>query len=310
MKATLTLQKPGGGVRRIDLRNGQRAEFGRTEWADICIADDPAMAEVHFAIDNRPSGCWLQPLVADRDTLVNGEKSGEVQLHTGDRITAGKTTFVVAIEGEAAPAGANVIVAAGATAAVAAKPAATDFAAVCKYLDLADALPIAEADPTQSRDAFLQAVIAAGLHPSAARLYAHWLPKRAAVWWGCLCVREGCGEKLPPPQESAWQAAKRWVEKTDEPARRGAEKSWTGAGHSGPGGMLASAAFFSGDSIAPADSPAPVPPDPRLLGHAVKTALLFASVDGDSRRAAERWKWFLILAQDVAAGRIKLPDAD
>jgi hypothetical protein len=306
MKAAIQLLVGGRPGKRIDLRDGQRAEFGRTEWADFCVADDPAMAEVHFAVECRYDACRLSPLVADRDTLLNGEKTAEAVLHTGDRITAGRTTFVVAIDGEAAPAA----TATSPAAAEAPKPAATDFVAVAKFLELADAVPIAEADLGQSRDAFLAALAAAGKYPSAARLYAHWLPKRAAVWWGCLCVREACGEPLAGPQEAAWQAAKRWVETGVEAERRAAEAAYEGAAFAGPGGMLAAAAFGAGDSIAPPNSTVAVPPDPRTTGHAVKTALVFASVHGDSRRAGERWKWFLTLAQDVAAGKIKLPGAD
>jgi hypothetical protein len=307
MKAAIQLLVGGRPGKRIDLRDGQRAEFGRTEWADFCIPDDPAMAEVHFAVECRFNACLLLPLVADRDTLLNGEKTGEATLHTGDRITAGRTIFVVAIEGEAAPVA--VAVAAAAGAADPAKPAATDFVAVCKFLDLPDALPVAQADLGQSRDAFLSALAGAGKYPSAARLYAHWLPKRAAVWWGCLCVREACGEPLAGEQEGAWQSAKKWVETSAEPERRAAEAAYQRAAYAGPGGMLAAAAFGAGDSIAPPNSPTAVPPDPRLTGHAVKTALVFASVHGDSRRAGERWKWFLTLAQDVIAGKIKLPGA-
>jgi len=301
MNASLEVYLADRIVRRIDLRDGNVVQFGRTDWADHSFRDDAAMADVHFAIACRHDGCRLRVLVADRDTLVNGEKViDEIVLHTADRITAGLSTFVVNVEGEAAPT--------GTAAAAAAAPPATDFKELFKYLGLDDVLPFAAANPHQSRDELLAALIAAEQFSAAARLYAHWLPRPAAVWWGCLCVREACGTDLPPEQEAAWEAAKNWVAKQDEPNRRLAEKALEGAAYSGAGGMLASAAFSAGDSIAPAGME-PLPPDPRMTGHSVRTALIFASVFGDARQAKPRWSWFLVLAQEVTAGKITLPEA-
>ena len=306
MKASLEVILADRVVRRIDLREGLLVQFGRTDWADFSFRDDAAMADVHFAVECRHDGCHLRVLVADRDTLVNGDKVvDEKQLHTADRITAGLTTFVVTIEGEAPPAGALL---AGAAAAAAAKPPATDFKQLCKYLGLNEALPYVEARPDQSRDELLEALIAAEEFSAAARLYAHWLPKPAAVWWGCLCVHEACGNALPPEQEAAWEAAKMWVAKQDEAARRDAERALEMAAYTGPGGMLASGAFSAGDSIGPLGYD-PIPPDPRMTGHSVRTALIFASVFGDARQAKPRWRWFLVLAQEVTAGKITLPEA-
>jgi hypothetical protein len=306
MKASLEVIMADRIVRRIELRGGHVVQFGRTDWADHSFRDDAAMADVHFAIECRHNGCFLRVLVSDRDTLVNGEKvDEEKQLHTADRISAGLSTFVVAIEGEAAPAGALL---AGAAAVAAAKPPATDFKQLCKYLGLNEALPYAEAKPHQSRDELLQTLIEAEEFSAAARLYAHWLPKPAAVWWGCLCVREACGNALPTEQESAWEAAKNWVAKQDEASRRDAEKALEMAAYTGPGGMLASGAFSAGDNIGPVGYE-PIVPDPRMTGHSVRTALIFASVFGDSRQAKPRWRWFLVLAQEVTAGKITLPEA-
>lgn len=307
MKASLEVFMSDRLVRRIELREGHVVQFGRTDWADHCFRDDAAMADVHFAIECSHAGCRLRVLVTDRDTLVNDEKVEEAVLHTADRISAGLSTLVIAIEGEPPPAGALAAAAVGAGAVAATAPA-TDFKHLCKYLGIEEVLPFAAAKPHQSRDELLETLIAAEQFSAAARLYAHWLPKPAAVWWGCLCVREACGTALVPEQESAWEAAKTWVAKQDEPSRREAEKALEQAAYTGPGGMLASAAFSAGDSIGPAGFD-PLPPDPRMTGHSVRTALIFASVFGDSRQAKPRWRWFLVLAQEVTAGKITLPEA-
>jgi predicted component of type VI protein secretion system len=304
MKALLQVTSAQDTGRRVDLRDGQVAQFGRTEWADFAFRQDAAMAEVHFAVACRADGVFLKVLAGDRDTLVNGEKVTEAQLHSGDEITAGLTVFSVMVEGEAAPArdrnknGGE------------ARPPATDFVALCHFLTLDDALPAAKADPGQSRDDFLAKLLAAKLLPTAVRLYAHWLPKRAAVWWGCLAVRETCADQLPAEQLAAVAAAEKWVAQPDEPTRRQAEVAFERANYSGAGGMLAAAAFGAGDSLAPENAPEPVPPDARMTGHCVKTALVFASVAGDARQAPIRWPLFLTLAQDVMTEKIKLPGSE
>ncbi len=67
--------------------------IGREE-ADIVAADKTLSAQ-HFAVDNRDGHFFVEDLGSTNGTNVNGELvTRPVQLRDGDRIEAGKTTFV------------------------------------------------------------------------------------------------------------------------------------------------------------------------------------------------------------------------
>src|SRR5262249_58763217 len=56
----------------------------------------------------------------------------------------------------------------------------------------------------------------------AARFAAFALPRRAAVWWACLCVRQALSQDAATPAREALHAAERWVVEPSERHRRAA----------------------------------------------------------------------------------------
>src|SRR5438105_3542307 len=50
---------------------------------------------------------------------------------------------------------------------------------------------------------FLGRLLANEKYPDAIRFLVHMLPKRRAVWWGCLCVRSVSRPDLGPKQAEA-----------------------------------------------------------------------------------------------------------
>jgi pSer/pThr/pTyr-binding forkhead associated (FHA) protein len=64
------------------------------EGADI-VATDQTLSAHHFEIENCDQEFFVRDLGSTNGTQVNGETIAEVtQLKNGDRISAGKTTFV------------------------------------------------------------------------------------------------------------------------------------------------------------------------------------------------------------------------
>ena len=63
-------------------------------------------------------------------------------------------------------------------------PTAASVAEPCRLGDAARAL-LKDGQPPR---AYFQALVGQGLYRDAVQFAAHWLPKPAAVWWGCLCV--------------------------------------------------------------------------------------------------------------------------
>lgn len=91
----------GPGLRRkTALRAGQRVEIGRTEWADVCIAEDRALAGVHFRLEADAAECRIEDLQTSTGTFVNGRAVRAAVLRDCDEIRAGQTIFRVSIEGE------------------------------------------------------------------------------------------------------------------------------------------------------------------------------------------------------------------
>jgi hypothetical protein len=66
------------------------------------------------------------------------------------------------------------------------------------------------------------------------------------------------------------------------------------------------AAFFSGGSLAP-PGVTDVPPADALTPSAAAGAVALAAVSGDPVKAEERFRKFLLLAQEVAAGKNRWP---
>lgn len=147
----------------------------------------------------------------------------------------------------------------------------------------------------------LAALEAGGFRLEAARLFAHTLPRREAVWWACMCARHTTPANLPQADRDALDAAEVWVRRQTDEVRRGAMDKAQHSGFQSPEAWAAVAAFWSGDSMSPPDVPK-VPPPPHATGAAVAGAVTLAAVRGDPVRQPVRLTAFLQSARDIAAG--------
>ncbi len=156
---------------------------------------------------------------------------------------------------------------------------------------------------TQCADtvAALQALEAADLLTEAARLTAHALPKREAVWWACMCARHTALAAMPPADQRALEDAEAWVFKGEDSLRRRAFEHAQESNFASPEAWAGVAAFWSGDSMAPLGQ-ANVPPASHLAATAVAGSVLLAAVRDPAERRAARLSRFLASARDIAAG--------
>jgi hypothetical protein len=127
------------------------------------------------------------------------------------------------------------------------------------------------------------------------------LPKREAVWWAVLCVREVVDPSPPEPVEAALRAAETWVKDASETNRRAARAAAKVAGLSSPAGMTASAAFQSGGTLGPPDGPAILPSE-NATARAVANAVTLASLQTASEKAPDRVASFVARGVEVATG--------
>lgn len=147
----------------------------------------------------------------------------------------------------------------------------------------------------------LQTLEAAGFQLEAARLMAHALPKREAVWWACMCASHTAPADLPAPDQKARQMAEDWVRQQSDKVRREAMAQAESGGFGTPEAWAAVGAFWSGDSMSPEGQPA-VPPAPHLAGTAVAGSIALAAVRGEVARRAARLKRFLESGRNIAQG--------
>ena len=141
----------------------------------------------------------------------------------------------------------------------------------------------------------------AGFLVEAARLVAHALPRREAVWWACMCARHTAGPAGDGADARAVAAAEAWVRKPTDENRRAAMDLAREAGFQSAQAWSAVAAFWTGDSMAPLEAPK-VPPEPHFVGLAVAGAVTLAAVRGRPARRDARLRLFLGSARDIAGG--------
>lgn len=171
---------------------------------------------------------------------------------------------------------------------------------VCAHFDLSEEAKRLLDDATAPA-AFLELLIEKGHLMDAIRLLAFALPKREAVWWACLCVREMLAPDAPPALEEVIKAAETWVYKPTEENRRLAMQKAEKAGYDKPASWAAVGAFWSGGSMAPPAAPV-VPPAETLTAKAVSGAILLAAVQREPERAPQRHRQFLDDGIDIAMG--------
>jgi hypothetical protein len=180
------------------------------------------------------------------------------------------------------------------------KPAPAKTAAeICRNVPLSEGAAKLLRDDLQPRP-FLDLLIDQQHYADAARFLAHTMPKREAVWWACLCARPERGAP-PPPAAAAQQAAETWVVNPSDENRRAAYAAAQVAGIGTPAGLTGAAVFFSGGSLGPAEFQA-VPPPEHLTATTAANAVILAAV-ADPHRMTAKYRQFLALGQDVAAGK-------
>ncbi|WP_309669669.1 hypothetical protein [Gemmatimonas sp.] len=116
---------------------------------------------------------------------------------------------------------------------------------------------------------------------SAIRLIAAILPTRESIWWAWVSARyatqmEG-GTAPSSNAHAALAAVEQWIVRPDDAARRAAFEAGEKSGLDSPIGLVATAVFLSGTTIAPPSVPA-VPPPPGVAMPLIAGAILLAAV--------------------------------
>lgn len=182
---------------------------------------------------------------------------------------------------------------------------ATEICRLYRLTEPAEDLLTEQATPA----AFLQALIEKSQFLDASSFLAHALPKREATWWACLCARDSLPEDAKPKIVAALEAAEAWVFKPSDEQRRDALAKAEAADMTGTSSALAaSAAGWSGGSLAPPGEPE-MPPGDTLTATAVFSAVAMAALKGDQQEQASNFDRFLAWGIDIANGGTGRPKA-
>lgn len=123
------------------------------------------------------------------------------------------------------------------------------------------------------------------------------LPKRDAVWWGCLALR-GMGGSDSLTAEGV-RLAEAWCRHPEEEERRAAGEFAQENYFEGAGPWIAFAAFTTSGSMAPAGLQA-VPPSAEVCGKSVAMSIMLSTEDEDAFTMIENQRCAIASASDFA----------
>ncbi len=87
----------------IVVKAGEVAEMGRATLLRLGFPSDPHMSARHFAVECDGAQSSVRDLGSRNGTFVNGAKVTEVTLKDGDRIDAGRSSFLIRLRRDAEP---------------------------------------------------------------------------------------------------------------------------------------------------------------------------------------------------------------
>jgi len=135
----------------------------------------------------------------------------------------------------------------------------------------------------------------------AINLLSHSLPKREAVWWGCICAKKHQDSVNDDLYKKSIAAAEKWVYDPSEKNRRVAEFYAEKGQYETAASWVAAAAFWSGDSIMPEGEPVVAPAD-YLYSHAIRGCIITCVGMDDGTDVEERYKAYLSHGLNIANG--------
>jgi hypothetical protein len=176
----------------------------------------------------------------------------------------------------------------------------SSVADLIKHMDFTDEGSSQFVVPSDHPAITIDKLTKADLNVDAVRLLAHALPKREAVWWACLAVRQ-CLIEEGSLESRAIAASEAWVRTPTEEYRQHCRNFGEQLQYKTPASWVAMAAAWSTGSLTDKDSPEVAPPE-YLYAHAVGGAINLAAVVGDPEDLQKRYAKFIAQGFDLARG--------
>lgn len=145
---------------------------------------------------------------------------------------------------------------------------------ICK----ASGIDLAALEPFDEPAALIEALRKEDKLIEAVAFLAHALPKREAIWWAWTTAKKAAGDAPPAEIQASLDATGAWITDPTDENRRAAYAAAQVAEMSTAAGCAGAAAFFSGDSMGPADQP-PMPPEEFMAAKAISGCLVLVAVE-------------------------------
>lgn len=281
MPLLLTARIADADVRRLTLRFGQEARVGRSDWVELSLPEDDALAEEHFVVRCQRDAS-VETLGEQQTVAVDGDSHNRLTLtQEGDGVTefvAGQTKFSIRWSPDfllSAPV-------AGAVLAKQTTPRPNDgprIAAVAESMSMsADAIAL-QTDPDTALQ-YVDRLQEIELLDDVIRFLAGFLNPPDAVAWA---IQTGCLEGESP--EPLIEVIRGWIDDVREENRMEVEKELRSKQPTNFAKWIGQAIVFSGGSLAPPDQPVIRPPS-HLCGLAILTAHRWAVANQPDQSAA------------------------
>ena len=295
MQAILQILTGPETGRKIHLKSGQMARFGRTEWCDFAFPYDLQLADVHFSIETGVNTVTLADLSSGNGLLVDGKIVTTCSLKSGQKFKAGNMVFAVTTEllfetSGAGPVSVN-------QQKPGAPPPAELASPICESIELSEAAK-GLLDDTIEILPFIDKLTGEKLLKDAMCVLANWFSKQKAVWWAAGCVESACSIRIQS-QARLIGIARTWVQNPTEENRRVVAQAAESDNSNLPACWLARAAGWSGGSLTPPDLPV-VPPADHLTVQAVMVALSLAAVFIDPAKTSTNYLAFIKQGKELS----------
>jgi hypothetical protein len=295
MKVTLQILTGPETGRKIHLKSGQLARFGRTEWSDFAFPYDDQMAEVHFSVETKSNAVLLVDLSEGSGLQVDGKSVTNGSLKTGQKVKAGNMVFAITNETPFDTLGAGAIAETQQT--ITARPIAELASKVCNVADLSETAQTL-CDETVEVIPFLHRLCERELFPDALSVLATWLGKRKGVWWAVDCVESACSDRLQS-QADLLESTRKWVLEPTEDNRRSVADAADSTDSTLPACWVARAAGWSGGSLTPPELPV-VPPAEHLTKQGILAGLSLAAPFISPAKTLENYRQFIELGEQLS----------
>ena len=319
---------------------GRLLIVGRSEQADVSFPQDELMSSRHLSIQLRDQKCLISDLGSTNGTTVNGAAVTSATVGEGDIFCCGKTVFsidwpaskeaqlvpgsltpglrtrVSNQPGESAencrPSQPEVVAPSSranadlgpdlAPVSGYASPTAMD---ILKRFRLRQSIPVTPED-AETTEEFLGRLARFPDGTAEIEFLSFALPKRCAVWWLIVCARKLT--ELREEEMSVLELGQKWVIDPTDKNRRMVFAAAREEDPGRPAHWVGSAAYFSGGSIAPENSPTVAPQD-RVTGQCVHAGITMAGLAGAPHELQARRKLMSQLACQIAADGIHIEES-